>query len=179
MKIEIDTNLYLELISEVHAPQIFNVVEKNRAHLRPWLPFVDTMQNVQFAENFVNGTIRRNKEGTEYAFVIIAGDEVVGRIGLYKIDNLNRVGELGYWLAESHQGKGIVTRACRTLINFCFSDVGLNRIEIRCGTQNTRSKAIPEKLNFRFEGVIRQGELLYEKFIDLNLYSLLREELKL
>jgi ribosomal-protein-serine acetyltransferase len=54
----------------------------------------------------------------------------------------------------------------------------LNRIEIKCGIENFKSKTIPEKLNFTKEGVIRQGELLYDKFIDLNLYSLLKTDRK-
>jgi ribosomal-protein-serine acetyltransferase len=103
-------------------------------------------------------------------------DKVIGRIGVYKIDSQNKIGEMGYWLAENAQGKGIITKSSKAIINFCFSDLQLNRIEIKCGTENLKSKAIPEKLNFTKEGVIRQGELLYDTFIDLNLYSLLKSE---
>ena len=174
MIIKINTNLSLELINYSHAQPIFEMVDKNRAHLSPWLPFVDRMQTVEFAENFVKGTLQRNKEGQEWAFVIIEKGEIVGRIGVYKIDNQNKIGEIGYWLIENLQGKGIVTSSCKALIQFCFNDLKLNRIEIKCGTENLKSKSIPEKLNFTHEGIIRQGELLYDRFIDLNLYALLK-----
>lgn len=72
------------------------MVNENRNHLRPWLSFVDIMQTVEFTENFVNGTIQRNKDGVEYAFVIFNNDQMVGRVGVYKIDNQNRIGEIGY-----------------------------------------------------------------------------------
>ncbi len=62
------------------------------------------------------------------------------------------------------------------LIDFCFHHLNLNRIEIRCGTENVKSKHVAEKLNFTKEGVIRQGELLYDRYIDLNLYSLLKSD---
>lgn len=137
------------------------------------------MKSVEFAENFVKGTMQRNKDGMEYAFVIIENNQVIGRIGVYKIDNQNRLGEIGYWIIERVQGKGIVTKICKTIIDFCFKDLELNRIEIKCGTANIKSKKIPEKLNFSREGIIRQGELLYDKFIDLNLYSLLRVHTKM
>lgn len=176
MTISIDENIRLELINENHAQQIFDVVDANRAHLRKWLPFVDRMQTLAFAENFVQGTMQLNKDGIEFAFVIMEHNKVVGRIGVYKINNQNKIGEIGYWLAENAQGKGIVTKASKAMINFCFSELELNRIEIKCGTENEKSKTIPEKLNFTKEGVIRQGELLYDKFIDLNLYSLLKQE---
>ena len=178
MIIKIDTNLSLELINESHARPIFDMVDKNRAHLRPWLPFVDRMQTVEFAENFVKGTLQRNKEGQEWAFVIIEKGAIVGRIGVYKIDNQNKIGEIGYWLVENLQGKGIITRSCAALIQFCFNDLKMNRIEIKCGTENLKSKSIPEKLNFTDEGIIRQGEWLYDRFIDLNLYALLKSDVE-
>jgi ribosomal-protein-serine acetyltransferase len=176
MTITIDNTIKLELITENHAQLIFEIVDANRAHLRPWLPFVDRMQTVEFAQNFVKGTMQRNNEGNEYAFVIIENEKVIGRIGVYKIDNQNKIGEIGYWIVEGLQGKGIVTKSCKAIIEFCFSDLGLNRIEIKCGIENSKSKTIPEKLNFTKEGVIRQGELLYDTFIDLNLYSLLKSD---
>lgn len=178
MTIHIDQDLRLELITENHAQPIFDIVDKNRTHLRTWLPFVDRMQTVEFAQNFVKGTMQRNNDGNEFAFVIIANDKVIGRIGVYKIDSQNKIGEIGYWLTENLQGKGIVTRSCQAIINFCFSELLLNRIEIKCGTENFKSKTIPEKLNFTKEGIIREGEMLYDKFIDLNLYSLLKSDKK-
>jgi ribosomal-protein-serine acetyltransferase len=177
MTIKIDNTTKLELITENHAQPIFDMVDANRAHLRPWLPFVDRMQTVEFAENFVKGTMDRNNEGTEYAFVIIENKKVIGRIGVYKIDGQNKIGEIGYWIIEGLQGKGIVTKSCKAIIDFCFSELQLNRIEIKCGTENGKSKTIPEKLNFTKEGVIRQGELLYDIYIDLYLYSLLKSDL--
>lgn len=176
MTIEIDDKIRIELITEKHAQSIFDRVNENRNHLRPWLPFVDRMQTVQFALNFVNGTMQRNKDNTEYAFVIFNDDKMVGRIGVYKIDHQNSIGEIGYWIIEGSQGKGIVTKSCKALIDFCFNDLKLNRVEIKCGTENLKSKTIPERLNFTQEGIIRQGELLYDKFIDLNLYSLLKTD---
>ena len=178
MTINIDENIRIELINENHSQPIFDIVDKNRMHLRPWLPFVDRMQTVEFAENFVKGTMQRNKDGNEFAFVIIENELVIGRVGVYKIDNQNKIGEVGYWLIENKQGKGIVTKSCKAIIDFCFNTLQLNRIEIKCGIENLKSKTIPEKLNFTKEGVIRQGELLYDKFIDLNLYSLLKTDRK-
>jgi ribosomal-protein-serine acetyltransferase len=90
MKIEVDHTIYAELIKASHAKLIFDMVDHNRAHLRQWLPFVDRMQDVSFAENFVKGTISRNQAGTEFAFVIFHEDTPVGRIGMYKLDHLNK-----------------------------------------------------------------------------------------
>ena len=131
---------------------------------------------MQFAENFVKSVIQKRKDGLEYAFLILENGHIIGRIGIHKIDNQNKIGEIGYWLIKSAQGKGIITKACKIMIDFGFADLSLNRIEIKCGTENSKSNAIPQKLNFTKEGTIRQGELLNGKFIDLNLFSLLAED---
>lgn len=103
MKINIDNNLKLELINKNHSHSIFNLVNNNRVYLREWLTFVDNMQTVEYAEFFTIGTMQRNKEGSEYAFVIILNNEIIGRIGVYKIDNQNKICEIGYWIAEVFQ----------------------------------------------------------------------------
>lgn len=179
MKINIEDHIRIELIEEKHIQSIFDLVNDNRNHLRQWLPFVDQMTSVEYAEKFVNGTMQRNKEGIEYAFVIFNKNEMVGRVGVYKIDSQNSICEIGYWIIEKSQGNGIITKCCRELLNFCFDNLSLNRIEIKCGTENYKSKKIPEKLNFTKEGIIRQGERLFDTFIDLNLYSLLKADRQL
>ena len=178
MTIKIDENIRLELIEEKHTQAIFEVVDKNRNHLKVWLPFAEKMRTIEFTQNFVSGTMQRNKERNEFAFVIIENNFIIGRIGVYKIDNQNKIGEIGYWIAENAQGKGVITKSCKALMDYCFTNLLLNRIEIKCGTENYKSMAIPSRLNFKKEGIIRQGELLYEKSIDLHLYSFLKSDVK-
>lgn len=178
MLIKIDEKIRIELIEEKHSQSIFDMVNNNRAHLRPWLPFVDRMQTVEFTKNFVKGTMQRNQDGEEWAFVVFDENSMVGRVGVYKIDKQNKIGEIGYWIVENAQGKGIITKSCKALVDLCFGELQLNRIEIKCGAENFKSQAIPERLNFTHEGVSRQAEWLYDKFIDLNVYSLLKADVK-
>ena len=103
-------------------------------------------------------------------------DEIVGRIGIHYIHLHNRIAALGYWLGDGYQGKGIITKACIALIDHCFNELGMNRVEIKCATGNHKSRAIPEKLNFVKEAVLRKAELVNDTFLDLYLYSMLKEE---
>ena len=176
MVIQVNENIRLELIAENHAAAIFAMVDQNRDYLKEWLPFVEKMQTVESAQNFVRGTMQRNREGQEFAFVIMENEQPIGRIGVYKIDNQNKIGEIGYWIIESAQGQGIVTNACKAMMGFCFNILQMNRIEIKCGTENVKSRLIPERLHFTLEGIIRQGERLYDHYIDLFLYSLLKTD---
>ena len=136
------------------------------------------MQSVNDFNGYIDYCKKQLQEGTDYGYVILLNYKIVGRIGIHYIDQQNKTGSIGYWLGEEFQGKGIVTKACTALRHYTFTVLRLNRIEIKCGTKNCKSAAIPERLGFTKEGVLRQAEWVNDKFIDLNLYSLLKNEWK-
>jgi ribosomal-protein-serine acetyltransferase len=83
---------------------------------------------------------------------------------------------IGYWLAEDQQGNGVMTRACRALVSYGFDTLQLHRVEIRCATGNERSCAIPKRLGFEHEGILREAEWLYDHYVDLHLFSILAQQ---
>jgi len=176
MKILVDDTISLEFLEEIHAESLFNLVNANRAHLREWLPWVDQMQSVANFVYYISDTKRRAADKTDFGYAIIIDKNIVGRIGLHHINQHNKIAEIGYWLADDQQGRGIITRCCTALINHGFTQLGLNRIEIKCATGNEKSRSIAEKLQFKQEGILREAELLNGKFIDLYLYAMLKKE---
>jgi ribosomal-protein-serine acetyltransferase len=94
-------------------------------------------------------------------------------VGLHFIDWPNRRTSLGYWLGASYQGRGLITKSCGVLLDHLFTELGLNRVEIACAVGNTKSRAIPERLGFVQEGVLRQQEWLYDHFVDHAVYAML------
>lgn len=176
MKIQVDEIISLEFLEEIHAESLLNLVNANRPYLREWLPWVDHMQTVANFEYYISDTKKRAADKTDFGYAIIIDKNVVGRIGLHHINQPNRSAEIGYWLADGLQGRGIMVKSCRALINHCFKELSLNRIEIKCGIGNEKSRAIPQKLQFKQEGILRQAELLNGKFIDLYLYAMIKEE---
>jgi ribosomal-protein-serine acetyltransferase len=101
---------------------------------------------------------------------------LAGVVGYLPIDRVNGVGEIGYWLAEREQGRGVMTACCRFAVRYGFLTLDLNRIQIAAGTENIASRAIPERLGFKFEGILRGRESLYGTFIDHAMYAQLRGE---
>ncbi len=69
-----------------------------------------------------------------------------------------------------------MTKACSALSSYAFDELELNRVEIRCATENKRSRAIPEKLRFTQEGIVRKAEWLYDHYVDLVVYGMLAEQ---
>jgi ribosomal-protein-serine acetyltransferase len=169
----------LEYLEEMHAGALLNLVNNNRAHLREWLPWVDGMRTVANFTYYIRDTKKRAAEKTDFGYAIVIDKNIVGRIGLHHISQQNKVGEIGYWLAVDWQGRGIITKCCKAIINHGFTKQGLNRIEIKCGVLNPKSRAIAEKLQFKQEAVLRQAEWLHGEFIDLYLYAMLKKEWEL
>ncbi len=83
---------------------------------------------------------------------------------------------IGYWLGDQYEGKGIISMSCKALVDYIFHDLELNRIEIRCAQENTRSQRIPETLGFTKEGILRESEWLYDRFSNSIIYALLKNE---
>jgi hypothetical protein len=97
-----------------------------------------------------------------------------GMVGYNRLDWDNRTAFIGYWLAKDAEGKGIVTRCCRALVDHAFTELGLNRVVIQVAVGNFRSQAIPDRLGFSREGIAREGEWLYDRYVDLAVNALLR-----
>jgi ribosomal-protein-serine acetyltransferase len=176
MHITVDESVSIVSMNDGHAAVLLELVNANRPHLRQWLSWVDHMQHEGHFLHFISQCQKKEAAGTDFAYLILYNGIVAGRIGLYNIDQQNKIGAIGYWLGQAFSGKGIVHRACVALTNFSFTTPDINRIELKCGTGNFKSQAVAERLGFKKEGIIHRGELLYNQFIDLHLYAMLKTE---
>jgi ribosomal-protein-serine acetyltransferase len=174
--IQVDDEIFLRLHEERRAEELFRLVDENRAHLRGWLHWVDATTSAEDIRNYVRGMLLKMAEEKEYGFAILFQGELVGAIGLHLVQEA-REAEVGYWLSEKAQGRGIVTRATRALVRFSFEDLGVNRVVIHCASDNARSQAVPERLGFSLEGSLREREVVPGRDPrDQMAYSLLRSE---
>ena len=174
--IRINPTTELRCLAVDDAEALFAALDDNRQHLRQWLPWLDFNKESSDSVAFIKRSQKLLANGTGFVMGIWVADELVGTIGQNSIDWSAKIGYLGYWLSQSAQGNGIVTAACRALISHAFDELKLNRIDIRCATGNARSCAIPQRLGFTHEGVLRQAEWLYDHYVDHNVYGLLAGE---
>lgn len=172
----VDDDISLRLLEANHAAPLFDVVDSNRAYLRQWMPWLDGTCDVAALAAFCERTRQQFAAGNGFTAGIWWRDEICGVLGHNRVDWENRATHVGYWLSAAFQGRGIMTRSCCALVGHAFAEMGLNRVAIRCATGNLKSRAVPERLNFRQEGVIRNAEWLYDRFVEHAIYGMLAAE---
>lgn len=176
MLIKVDDIISLELLDDKHAAATFKLINVNRHHLREWLPWVDNMRTKENFEAYIQKSKKEKEAETDFGFVIMFNNTIAGRIGLHNIDRQNKTASIGYWLGAEFEKNGIITKCCKAIIDFGFTQLDLNRIEIGCAIENYKSKAVPGRLNFKQEGILKQAEFVNNKILDLHVYALLKEE---
>jgi ribosomal-protein-serine acetyltransferase len=152
---------------------LYDLIDANRTHLRPWMIWEHTTK----APGDTRAWIQRcldSPSDIEGNGLWVDG-AIGGGIGL-TIDTLANSGEIGYWLAESFQGRGVVTRACKRFFDFAFDDLGLHRMELKAAVENARSRAVAERLGMQQEGVQRDGCRVADGYLDLVEYGILEDE---
>ena len=166
----------LRLWEPHHGEELFALVDRNREYLREWLPWIDDTRTVEDETAFIRYSLRQFASSRTLAAGIWFQGRLAGGIDIHSMDPTNLRGEIGYWISAGCQGKGLVTRSCRALLDYAFNELKLNRVEIHVASGNTRSRAIPERLGFTQEGILRQVAWLYDQFIDLVIYAMLASE---
>jgi RimJ/RimL family protein N-acetyltransferase len=109
-----------------------------------------------------------------FAVVSAAGGEVLGFCGLVRVDEVDLVGEVGYWTAPWARGLGVAQRGVRLVVGWAFAELDLFRLEFLVDVDNLASRRVAERIGGRFEGVLRGRSLHRGVRRDLALYALLR-----
>ena len=173
---KIDDETELRLIEPRDAEALNALLEQSFDHLWEWSAWLKHERSIETTRAFIKRNLTRVGEDDGYALAIWHRGEMAGQIEYNYIDWTNRTTEIGYWLGASFQGRGIVTKSCRALIEHAFDALKLNRVEMRCAVENRRSRRVPERLGFRQEGVLVQAEWMHDHFHDLVVYALLARE---
>ena len=174
--IRVNIDIRMETVALSMASTMFSTIERDRKYLQIWLPFVNLTRQISDTEKFLQSIINQPAGRKDDVFSIWYKEEFAGLIGFKDTDWENKKTELGYWLAEKMQGKGIITMCVEKLIRYSFQKLKMNRIQIKVAVSNTKSSSIPKQLGFVFEGIERAGELHNQKYHNLEIYSLLKTD---
>ncbi|GMK47354.1 GNAT family N-acetyltransferase [Paenibacillus glycanilyticus] len=175
-KATINNDTYLSLLETRHAKELFQLIDSSRESIREWLEFPDLTHQVEDTDAFIRRSLKRFSENDGYWAGIWYRNKLAGSIGFLYMDWKNKKTEIGYWLGKEYEGLGLATSSCKLFINHAFEELGLHKVQIGVAANNLKSRAIPDRLKFTNEGVIRHYELLHGAYLDRVVYGLLKEE---
>ncbi|WP_434629555.1 GNAT family N-acetyltransferase [Chromobacterium sp. CV08] len=160
------------------APALYALIDRYRATLSQWLSGIVKPRSVADAEVLLRLQAQGNQEGRSAHRLILADGEIVGICSLHGISAAHRHARLGYWLADSHVGRGVMSGALTQLLDYAFEDLALRRLELGCAPENLRSCRVAERLGFKLEGELRDAQFLGGRFWNMRCYGLLADEWK-
>ncbi|ABS23563.1 GNAT family N-acetyltransferase [Bacillus cytotoxicus] len=176
--LRVDDEIELQLLEKHHKEELYQLINQNRNHLRRWLPWVDGTKSADAYDDIFPRWLKKFAEGGGFESGIRYKGKLVGMVSIHPVSWEKKAASLGYYLAEEAEGKGIITRSVKAVLRYGFEDLKLNKMEIHCGVQNKKNRAVPERLGFRLDGILREEEWLYDHFHDIAVYSLLASEWK-
>ncbi len=149
--------------------------KKVQDNLRDGLPYPYTEQD---GKEFISAMLSADESET-FAFAITVDNMVIGSIGIFRQGNIHRqTAELGYYIAEEYWGKGIMTEAVKQICEYVFAKSDIIRIYAEPFANNIASCRVLEKVGFQYEGTLRSNAVKNGKVIDMEMYSLLKAEIK-
>ncbi len=143
---------------------VYDSIKASIPELKPWMPFAQKEQSeadveVNIRESYINFLKR---DDLRLLVFLKETGEFIASSGLHRINWSIPKFEIGYWIDTRHSGKGYMTEAVQGITDFAVNELKARRIEIRCESTNKKSRAIPEKLGFVLEGILKNEGLSAE-----------------
>lgn len=175
-KHELGDGADLRFLETRHAAELLHFVEGSRAHLDEYLGWTRGMNSVEDAEKFIKRGMTRYAED-ELPYVGVWQDNVMaGGILFFPLESRIQATEIGYWLGQGFTGRGLMSRAVVAMMSYCFDALQLNRVALGADVNNTRSRALAERLGFAYEGTRRNAWLLGDQWVDIAFYAMLQAD---
>jgi ribosomal-protein-serine acetyltransferase len=121
--IPLSRDLSLRRVSEADAEVLFSLTDANRDYLRQWLPWLDSVTSVEDTRAFIRRVQEEVDAGGGPTFSVLYQGAVCGIAGFNRIEHSEKLGSVGYWLAEEFSGRGIMTEVVKALLEIGFNDL--------------------------------------------------------
>ena len=133
--------------------------------------------NIEDALNhikIINDKIDENLD-INWAVTEKGSDKCIGLMGFYRTQPEHFRTELGYMIAPEHNGKGYVTEAVKTFLNYAFNTLNFHSIEAVIDSRHTASERVLQKNGFEKEAHFKENFYYNNEFTDTVIYGLLKQ----
>ncbi|MBM7860390.1 GNAT family N-acetyltransferase [Lentzea nigeriaca] len=158
------------------AEEFFAHMERGREFIGQHIGFADAAKDLDSARNLLQRYADKAATDTGRIYGIWLDDKLVGGVIFREMDVPQGRAEVGCWLEPSATGKGLVTRAAKTLIDWAIRERGMDRVEWRVSSKNAPSIAVAQRLGLTRDGVLRSYSVHRGVRQDVEVWSVLAPE---
>lgn len=135
-------------------------------------------KNIEDTETFIASILEnyQDHKPAPWGIVLKENNRLIGTVGFTSMNPIHHSAEIGFALSRNNWGKGIMTEAVKEIIKYGFETLHLNRIQAMCFKDNIASERVMIKSGMSYEGLHRQKIFNNGRYIDVKLYSILKEE---
>jgi ribosomal-protein-serine acetyltransferase len=140
---------------------VYEAIKASIQELKPWMPFAQQEQSEENVEANIRESYIQFLKREDLRLLVFLKDsgEFVASSGLHRMNWSVPKFEIGYWIDTRFSGNGYMTEAVQGIVDFATKELKARKLEIRCDTRNKKSRAIPERLGFKLEGILRNDSL--------------------
>jgi RimJ/RimL family protein N-acetyltransferase len=140
---------------------VYDAMQASLTELKEYMPWAHRNQTVEDVEANMREAHAKflTREDLRLHLYDKETGEFIGSSGLHRINWSVPKFEIGYWIDTRHSGKGYITEAAHAITEFAITELKARRVEIRCDSNNSKSRAIPVKLGFTLEGILKNDGL--------------------
>lgn len=152
------TDWKIDRIENILPEEFYHLVDKNKTHIGHTFPVtLANSDSLKKAADFLAVSLdkEKNNEGFYFYARDIETNDLIGYLCVKTIDYRISKCELGYFIDEDYQGKGITSKMVSHALDFCFNELTMNKVFICTSEINLASQRIALKHNFKKEGILR------------------------
>ena len=175
-RLHVDDEIQLISPQPEMAISLLKLIETNRAFLNRHITFAQNKNELKDVQAFLKEINSFNFGGQKLNLLIQHKNELAGIIGFHRINAMDARAEIGYWLGESFQSLGIMSRAMPVFLHYGFEARGINRVDLLTLPIHEKSLALAKRSGFTQEGVLREYYFMHDQFYDAHIFSCLKRE---
>ncbi|RTZ18147.1 N-acetyltransferase [Vibrio aquaticus] len=172
----IDDELSIALVQESFAADYADIVYDQINYLSQWLAWPKICNREQDFRLFLQRVLHEYAEGKSMTCAIVYKGNIVGNCSFNTINHDTKCAEVGYWLSQDHQGKGIITRVVQHLINIAFNDFDMKKVQLSAAVDNLPSRRVAERVGMTLEGILTHQEKIEDRILDHAIYGIKRAQ---
>ncbi|WP_088230527.1 GNAT family N-acetyltransferase [Bacillus cereus] len=161
---------------------VYDAIQASIQELKPWMVFAQKEQTAEEIEESIRKSHIQFLQREDLRLLVFSKEtgEFIASSGLHRINWDIPQFEIGYWIDSRFSGKGYMVEAAKGITDYAFSELKANRVEIRCDSLNKKSRAIPEKLGFKLEGILESASVAVDsnRLRDMCVFAMTRNTYK-